>query len=81
MDSAADHDGHVRLLLGAHVLGGLNASQEAVVRAHLAGCARCRAERDWLAVVPSWLDLLAQETPAEDWRELPDGPLWQAGLA
>ena len=52
----------MQLLLGAYVLGGLSAPEEAAVRAHLEGCAPCRAEHNELACVPSWLDLLA---PAE----------------
>jgi anti-sigma factor RsiW len=57
----ARHEGHVQLLLGAYVLGGLSASEEAVVRAHLSRCGRCRAEHDELACVPSWLDLLSSD--------------------
>ena len=64
MASALSPEGHVKPLLGAYVLGGLTASQEAAVRAHLECCAPCRAEHDWLAVVPSWLDLLTAEGEA-----------------
>jgi anti-sigma factor ChrR (cupin superfamily) len=71
--SAANRGGHVQLLLGAYVLGGLTASQEAAVRAHLEHCARCRAEHDELAVVPSWLDLLSPQDRAADPETL-DGP-------
>ena len=71
MGSAANRGGHVQLLLGAYVLGGLSAPQEAAVRAHLERCARCRAEHDELAVVPSWLDLLAPEDLAGDLEEEP----------
>lgn len=52
---------HVKLLLGAYVLGGLSAADEAAVEGHLARCAQCRAEYDELACVPSWLDLLKSE--------------------
>jgi predicted anti-sigma-YlaC factor YlaD len=48
----------VQFLLGAYVLGGLSAADEAAVEAHLARCPRCQAEYDELACVPSWLDLL-----------------------
>jgi anti-sigma factor RsiW len=65
MASASSPEGHVQPLLGAYVLGGLTASQAAAVRAHLERCARCRAEHDWLAVVPSWLDLLTAEDEAD----------------
>lgn len=64
--------GHVQLLLGAYVLGGLSPADEAAVEAHLARCARCQAEYDELACVPSWLDLLKAEgadpspSPPED---------------
>lgn len=74
MASAANRGGHVQLLLGAYVLGGLTASQEAAVRAHLERCARCRAEHDELAVVPSWLDLLTPEDLADEPEDPPDGP-------
>jgi anti-sigma factor ChrR (cupin superfamily) len=71
--SAANRGGHVQLLLGAYLLGGLTASQEVAVRAHLERCERCRAEHDELAVVPSWLDLLTPEGLASDPETL-DGP-------
>jgi anti-sigma factor RsiW len=54
---------HVQLLLGAYVLGGLSAAEEAGVETHLARCPQCRAEYDELACVPSWLDLLRSESP------------------
>jgi predicted anti-sigma-YlaC factor YlaD len=53
--------GHVQLLLGAYVLGGLSPADEADVQAHLAQCAQCQAEYEELACVPSWLDLLKSE--------------------
>ena len=74
MASAVNRGGHVQLLLGAYVLGGLTAPQEAAVRAHLEHCARCRAEHDELAVVPSWLDLLTPENLSDDPEGAPDGP-------
>jgi hypothetical protein len=61
--SAAGRGGHVQLLLGAYLLGGLPAAEAAAVRVHLDRCGACRAERDDLALVPAWLSLL----PAGDW--------------
>jgi anti-sigma factor RsiW len=55
-----DRDGHVRMLLGALILGGLPAAEASAVRAHLEICGRCRAEHDELARVPGWLDLVAE---------------------
>jgi predicted anti-sigma-YlaC factor YlaD len=81
--TAMNRGEHVQLLLGAYVLGGLTASQEAAVRAHIDRCERCRAEYEELAVIPSWLDLLVAEDLADDLipedltddpGETPDGP-------
>jgi predicted anti-sigma-YlaC factor YlaD len=63
MRSAAERGGHVQQLLGAYVLGGLQALEEAVVRTHLDRCPPCRAEHDELVSVPSWLDLLTSDNP------------------
>jgi hypothetical protein len=49
--------------LGAFLLGGLAAHEAAAIRAHLGGCAQCRAEHDELACVPGWLDLLVDGGP------------------
>lgn len=57
--------GHVQLLLGAYVLGGLSPADEAAVAAHLARCAPCQAEYEELACVPSWLDLLKSQDDAD----------------
>jgi anti-sigma factor RsiW len=65
MGSAQERDGHVELLLGAYVLGGLSGREAAAVRAHLLGCASCQAEHDELAAIPSWLDLLAAADDGE----------------
>jgi Putative zinc-finger len=46
------------MLLGAFLLGGLPAHEAAGVKAHLDACPPCREERDYLACVPGWLDLL-----------------------
>jgi hypothetical protein len=61
MRKASENRGHVRMLLGAFLLGGLSANEECAVRGHLDACAECRAERDYLACVPRWLDLVLQE--------------------
>jgi len=58
---------HVRLDLGAYVLGGLEPEEEAAVREHLASCAECAAEHASLAGLPR---LLALAAPIDD-----DGPL------
>jgi anti-sigma factor RsiW len=60
----ARHEGHVEVLLGAYVLGGLSDGEEAVVRAHLNRCARCRADHEELACVPQWLDLISSAAGA-----------------
>jgi anti-sigma factor RsiW len=57
----AGHDA-VRRLLGAYVLGGLDATDLDTVDAHLSTCAECRAEVGRLAAVPELL------------QRLPDGP-------
>jgi hypothetical protein len=69
----ASDGGHVQLLLGAYVLGGLSASEESAVRAHLERCIRCRTEHDELACVPPWLDLLSSDRPAVV-QDSPDDP-------
>lgn len=60
MLKSLDDDGHVRTLLGVYLLGGMSARDEAEVRAHLDVCQDCRDERDYLAVVPQWLDLVKE---------------------
>jgi anti-sigma factor RsiW len=60
MASARERDTHVQVQLGACILGGLSAADDAAVREHLDRCALCRAEHDDLACVPGWLDLLAE---------------------
>ena len=56
---------HVSALLGVHVLGGLRGHQEHRVRAHLARCARCRAEYEDLAEVSVLLSMITAEEAAE----------------
>ena|SRR5260370_19832401 len=59
MASRSGSDGHVRMLLGAYLMGGLPEDDAAAVRAHLDVCAKCKAEHDDLAPVPGWLKLLS----------------------
>jgi hypothetical protein len=54
--------GQLRLALGAHVLGGLDAQEARDVEEHVRGCARCRAEREELAEAVDLL-ALAEEAP------------------
>jgi anti-sigma factor RsiW len=68
MASAREDGKHVQILLGAYLLGGLSAYEEAAVRAHLDGCAQCQAEHEELACIPAWLDLLAKAEPASQLR-------------
>ena len=56
--------GHVQMLLGAYILGGLSECEEFSVRSHLGRCLRCRFEYDDLAVLPAVLDLFAEELEA-----------------
>jgi anti-sigma factor RsiW len=63
----------IRMLLGVFVLGGLRGQEESMVRAHLAGCARCQAECDELGEVPAFLNLLTPEEAAQA-RQCPDTP-------
>jgi anti-sigma factor RsiW len=72
MASAGERGKHVQILLGAYLLGGLSAHEEAAVRAHLDCCAQCQAEHDELACVPAWLDLLAEAEPASEPRLVSD---------
>ena len=57
----ADHDA-ARMLLGAYVLGGLDAADRRRVEDHLSSCAVCRDEVAELAVLPG---LLRRLTPDE----------------
>ncbi|HTU73549.1 MAG TPA: zf-HC2 domain-containing protein [Trebonia sp.] len=41
--------------LGAYTLGALDAKDSAAMRAHLAGCAACRADYEYLLPVRNWL--------------------------
>ena len=60
MTSRWESDGHVQMLLGAYLMGGLAEDDVAAVRAHLEVCADCKAEHDDLAPVPGWLSLLSE---------------------
>ncbi len=59
MTSQSGRGGHVRMLLGAYLMGGLPKDDAAAVRAHLEVCARCKAEHDDLAPVSGLLSLLS----------------------
>ncbi|MFJ8028516.1 zf-HC2 domain-containing protein [Streptomyces sp. NPDC096311] len=61
MSMSAEHDA-LRLALGGYVLGTLSPAEMEQARAHLAGCAECRAEHAQLAGLPT---LLATVTAAE----------------
>jgi hypothetical protein len=65
-------DGHVHMLLGAFLLGGLSAREESEVRKHLSGCPECQSEHDYLACVPGWLDMVRRD-PAEGDSSAVDG--------
>lgn len=54
-------DDHVRLLMGAFVLGHLDPGEAATVRAHLDGCSVCRVEAAELATVAALLPLADPE--------------------
>jgi anti-sigma factor RsiW len=41
--------------LGAYILGALDAEHSAAMRVHLAGCAACRADYEYLLPVRDWL--------------------------
>ena len=62
-----DHE-KLRTDLGAYVLGALPADEAAVLEAHLATCAGCRAERD---------DLLPAASPPRP--APPQPPCWWPG--
>jgi hypothetical protein len=72
MASAGERGKHVQILLGAYLLGGLSAHEEAAVQAHLDCCAPCQAEHHELACVPAWLDLLVEAEPASRLRLVAD---------
>jgi anti-sigma factor ChrR (cupin superfamily) len=63
MRRTGSNDRHVRMQLGAFLLGGLTPPEAAAISAHLSVCAKCRAEHDELACVPAWLDLLEDSEP------------------
>jgi hypothetical protein len=60
MQKFRSDDGHVQMLLGVFLLGGLSPQQESAVRAHIDACPECRVEHDYLACVPGWLDLVRE---------------------
>jgi anti-sigma factor RsiW len=56
-----EHGEHVQMLLGAYLLGGLTAQDQAAVRRHLTLCSRCRIEHDELAEVTDMLSMLSAD--------------------
>jgi len=69
---------HVRLLVGALVLGHLDDDEATAVRAHLDGCPTCREEAAQLGPVAGLLGLADPDrvgAPAEPPREMLDGVL------
>ena len=73
-DRPTDDAAHRRLqeLLGAHVLGRLEADEEVALRAHLDGCATCRAELAELAPLAEALRLVDHERQASPASPPPD---------
>ncbi|MFC4060445.1 zf-HC2 domain-containing protein [Planomonospora corallina] len=55
----------VRMSLGVHALGALDAAEHALVEEHLAGCAGCRAEAEELAGVAGFLGRVSEEDVAQ----------------
>ncbi len=74
MGTAGEGTGHVQMLLGAYLLGGLSEHEEYSVRAHLRRCAKCRAEHDELAEILPLLDLLAAEEAGGGFGDLATDP-------
>jgi hypothetical protein len=74
-------DGHVLILLGAYLMGGLAEQDAAAVRAHLEVCAMCKAEHDDLAPVPGWLSLLSDEPDPPRLTAVPPDPAADRGCA
>lgn len=64
---------HVRLELGALVLGALGADERARVESHVAGCDECRAELAELAPLPGLLHRVS-EADVRRPSEVPAGP-------
>jgi hypothetical protein len=62
MKPTSEPGGHVQMLLGVYLLGGLAPLEASAVQAHLGHCAQCRSEHDDLACVPEWLGLLDENS-------------------
>ena len=60
-----DDEAHVELLLGVHVLGGLDATDQQRVELHLGQCGRCRDEHDRLAFVAALMETVPKAELAE----------------
>ena len=56
---------YIRILYGAYILGGLQGHDETPIRTHLARCARCRADHEELAELPSLEDLINRAEAAD----------------
>jgi anti-sigma factor RsiW len=68
MDATADvtdADGHVRLSLGLYVLGALDDARCEAVEQHLVSCRDCRAQHEYIADMPRYLDSLKPQELAE----------------
>jgi anti-sigma factor RsiW len=74
MDDSVDHSGHVRLSLGLYVLGALDEAASQRVRTHLRACDSCRAEHEYIAVVPMLFNLLSPDDLADALLDHPNGP-------
>jgi hypothetical protein len=70
----ADRSGHVRLSLGLYVLGALDDAASQRVRSHLRACDSCRAEHDYIAVVPILFNLLGPDDLADVLLDHPTSP-------
>ena len=60
-----DDEAHVELLLGVHVLGGLDATDQQRVERHLGQCGRCRDEYDRLAFVAALMETVPKAELAD----------------
>jgi hypothetical protein len=65
MTVAAEGERHVMMALGLYVLGSLNDTDAATVERHLLMCGPCRAEYERLAVLPAYLDIVANDEASE----------------
>ncbi|MFG2881438.1 anti-sigma factor family protein [Streptomyces sp. NPDC048297] len=66
-----DEEPHVRLLLGAYVLGGLTAGEERQASGHLQVCDACRTEYLELVEVQGLLSLITEADLLDGFDETP----------